>query len=74
MSLDALRSMIAVTSLFLGAGTGIALAADAQPAEDERCVAQCDAKADKCMAGAGGDEKKQKACDDDYEECLSACK
>lgn len=74
MSRDALRSMVAVVVLCLGPGSGIALAADAQPVEDERCVAQCDAKADKCMAGSGGDEQKQKACDDEYEDCLSRCK
>ena len=57
-----------------GLTAGVAAGTDAQPTSDERCVAQCDDKSDKCMQDAGGDEKKQKACDDDYEDCLSSCK
>lgn len=52
----------------------VAFGADAQPTSDEECVAQCDTKSDECMAAAGGDDRKEQACDDEYEACLRQCK
>jgi hypothetical protein len=51
-----------------------AFAAEASPNADEDCVMQCDVESDKCMAEAGGDENKAKACDDAYTECLKKCR
>jgi hypothetical protein len=50
------------------------LGEEARPNADEDCVLQCDKESDKCMAEAGSDESKAKACDDRYSECLSKCK
>jgi hypothetical protein len=47
---------------------------EARPNADEDCVLQCDKESDKCMAEAGSDETKAKACDDRYAECLNKCK
>lgn len=44
-----------------------------EPAQDEKCVEQCDVKSDQCMQDAEGDTDKQKICDDKYSECLQAC-
>lgn len=46
---------------------------DARPHADEKCVEQCDAKSDECMAEAEGDRRKMQACDDQYSDCLQAC-
>lgn len=53
---------------------GPAQAADARPRADEDCVMQCDRESDECMARAGQDEEKAKACDDRYTECLKKCR
>lgn len=75
MTINAVRVSMASAALLLFALVGgAALGADARPNSDEHCVAQCDDKSDKCMQDASDDEKKQKACDDAYEECLSHCK
>ena len=54
---------------------GVALAGEPspEPAQDEKCVEQCDVQSDKCMQAAEGDSDKQKICDDKYSECLQAC-
>jgi hypothetical protein len=36
-------------------------------------VEKCDEGADVCMSDAGDDEKKQKACDEEFEACTSKC-
>lgn len=51
-----------------------ASAADARPNADEACVMKCDRESDQCMARAGRDEEKAKACDDKYAECLQKCR
>lgn len=51
-----------------------AQAAEARPRADEDCVMQCDRESDECMARAGDDEEKAKACDDRYAECLKKCR
>lgn len=51
-----------------------AWAADARPLADEQCVLKCDRQSDQCMARAGRDEQKAKACDDQYAECLKKCR
>jgi len=55
-------------------GRAPAQAADARPNADEECVMQCDRESDDCMARAGDDEEKAKACDDRYTECLKKCR
>ncbi|MCZ8132939.1 MAG: hypothetical protein O9284_16820 [Steroidobacteraceae bacterium] len=50
-----------------------ALAADLTPQADDKCVEQCDAASDQCMADADGDADKEKACDTKYDECLRKC-
>jgi len=52
---------------------GVAVAEDARPHADEKCIEQCDTESDKCMADSDGDRDKQQACDDRYSECLQAC-
>lgn len=62
---------------WLAASTAVrapAQAADARPRADEDCVMQCDRESDECMARAGQDEEKAKACDDRYTECLKKCR
>ena len=51
-----------------------ATTSEARPMADEQCLAQCDARTDRCMAEAGADENKQQACDDAYTECLKQCR
>ena len=54
-------------------GPTAAVAADARPNADDKCVAQCDEESDKCMQSAGRDGSKQKQCDATYDECLRKC-
>lgn len=54
--------------------SGTAIAEDARPQADEKCIEQCDVKSDECMADADGDRDKQQICDDRYSECLQACR
>ncbi len=61
-----LNLTVTLLAALLLAGPGLA--------EDEKCVSQCDAKSDKCMADTNGDEGKEKTCDDSYTECLAQCK
>ena len=63
---------VSVTTVVLTAPS--VLGEGARPNADEDCVLQCDKESDKCMAEAGSDEAKAKACDDRYSECLSRCK
>jgi hypothetical protein len=60
----------------LAAAVGAAATSDTteRPFASEECVARCDDASDKCMAAAGGDERKAKACDDQYAECLQKCR
>lgn len=51
-----------------------ATTSEARPMADEQCLAQCDVRTDRCMEAAGGDERKQQACDDAYTECLQRCR
>jgi hypothetical protein len=73
---QAMRSsgwIVLVAVMLAAAGVkavGSARAADARPSADEECVMQCD----ECMARAGDDEDKAKACDDQYAECLKKCR
>jgi hypothetical protein len=66
-------------SLSAFAMAGIALAddirpdADARPFADEKCIEQCDAESDRCMADTQGDPDKLQACDEKYSACLQAC-
>jgi hypothetical protein len=66
-------------SLSAFAMAGIALAddirpdADARPFADEKCIEQCDAESDRCMAATQGDPDKLQACDEKYSACLQAC-
>lgn len=63
--------------LALAAGREMAAparAGDARPNADEACVMQCDRQSDECMARAGDDQEKAKACDDRYAECLKKCR
>lgn len=53
--------------------TGWAVAEDARPQSDEKCVEQCDIESDKCMSDSNGDPDKAQACDDRYTECLELC-
>jgi hypothetical protein len=62
-----------VAAAMLGLWGTAALAADEKPQADDQCVAQCDEQSDKCMAEAGGDSSKEKACDAQYDECLRKC-
>jgi hypothetical protein len=69
--------MALVAVLALGAGVEAAVparAGDARVQADEKCVMQCDRESDECMARAGNDEQKAKACDDRYTECLKKCR
>jgi hypothetical protein len=50
-----------------------ALAEDAKPQTEEKCIERCDTESDKCMADSEGEKKKVEACDDTYSECLEAC-
>jgi len=63
----------AAVGLALGAWTAVALAGDARPQSDDKCVAHCDEQTDKCMLDAGKDAQKQRACDTAYDECLRKC-
>lgn len=74
--MDASRSLTCVVPvLALLAGVpGAAADSEARPAADEQCVAQCDVQSDECMEQAGGDERKQQACDDAYGKCLQQCR
>ena len=40
---------------------------------DDQCVSQCDAAADKCMLDSNKDKQKQASCDSDYDQCLKKC-
>jgi hypothetical protein len=62
-----------VAAAVLGLWGGAAIAADGKTLADDQCVAQCDEQSDKCMADAGGDASKEKACDAQYDECLRKC-
>ena len=71
----ALIGLAAVTWLVCSAALRPpANAAEARPQADEECVMQCDRASDECMARAGNDEEKAKACDDRYTECLKTCR
>ena len=59
--------------LALGLGSTAALASDARPNGDDKCVAQCDEQSDKCMVDAGKAGSKQRQCDTAYDECLRKC-
>lgn len=52
---------------------GWAVAEDARPQSDEKCVEQCDIESDQCMADSEGNPDKAQACDDRYTECLELC-
>jgi hypothetical protein len=52
---------------------GPAIAEDARPQTDEKCIERCDAESDKCMNATDGDPDKMQVCDDKYSECLEAC-
>ncbi len=39
----------------------------------EECTMACDDQSDACMSEAEGNDKKAKACDDAYAECLAGC-
>lgn len=39
----------------------------------EECTMACDDQSDACMSEAEGNDKKAKACDDAYAECLARC-
>lgn len=71
----AMIGLVAVTWL-AGSATvrAPAHASEARPRADEDCVMQCDRESDACMARAGDDEEKAKACDDRYTECLKKCR
>jgi hypothetical protein len=70
-----LIGLVAVVWLAGQAGArGPAHAAEVRPQADEDCVMQCDRESDECMARAGDDEEKAKACDDRYTECLKKCR
>lgn len=47
--------------------------ADVRPFADEKCIEQCDAESDRCMADTQGDPDKLQACDEKYSACLQAC-
>lgn len=70
--IDACRGGL-LTLLLAAVAGGAAMADDARPLADERCVAQCDEESDRCMSKADSDAKAQK-CDDDYSECLEKCR
>jgi hypothetical protein len=71
----ALIGLVAIAWLSGQAGMrGPAQAAEVRPQADEDCVMQCDRESDECMARAGDDEEKAKACDDRYTECLKKCR
>lgn len=71
----ALMGLVLAAALAGAVGArGPALAAEARPSADEDCVMQCDRESDECMARAGDDEQKAKACDDRYAECLKKCR
>lgn len=75
MTLNPMRYwLVLVAALLLVLAASVAAGGDAQPTSDERCVAQCDDKSDKCMQETNGDEKKQRECDDQYEQCLARCR
>ena len=57
----------------LACWSAAALAADPSPRADDKCVEQCDAGSDQCMAEAAGDAGKERACDTQYDECLRKC-
>ena len=42
-------------------------------AADDKCNAQCDEEADRCMMAAGKDTSKQRQCDAQTDECLRKC-
>lgn len=72
MSVRKFPAWILVAGLAIG---GFAQAGEPspEPAEDEKCIEQCDVQSDKCMQDAEGDIDKQKICDDKYSDCLQAC-
>jgi len=74
MSAKLLQAFLILGFAVSGAAGVRALASDASPNADEQCVMQCDEASDKCMAEAGGDDRKEQACDDAYSECLARCK
>jgi hypothetical protein len=53
--------------------TGPAVAEDARPQSEEKCLERCDIESDKCMTASEGDPDKMQVCDDKYSECLKAC-
>ena len=55
-------SFVLLAALALGSPATV-LAADAKPYADDKCLAQCDADADKCMRDAGKDASKARECD-----------
>lgn len=65
-------SVVLLAALAFGA-PATALAGDAKTYTDDKCLAQCDADADKCMRDAGKDASKARACDATYDECQRKC-
>ena len=63
---------LAVFATTLVAAT-VAVADDARPRADDKCVARCDEQSDQCMLDAGKDSQKQRACDSGYDDCLRKC-
>ena len=53
--------------------TSPAVAEDARPQTEEKCVERSDIESDKCMNASEGDPDKMQVCDDKYSECLKAC-
>jgi len=70
MALRAASVGAGLVALCLG---GPAQAGEPSPEPDEKCIEQCDVKADECMQATNGDPDKMQACDDQYGECLEAC-
>ena len=74
MKLNKTSWIFAGAALVFFAGVWAATGGDLRPLASEQCVAQCDVVSDQCMARAGNDERKAKACDDQYAECLKKCR
>ncbi|MBF8292460.1 MAG: hypothetical protein HW417_687 [Steroidobacteraceae bacterium] len=71
MNVRSTRWLAALIAVLVVAGP--AVAEDARPQSDEKCIERCDIESDKCMAASNGDPDKVQACDDKYSECLQAC-
>ena len=73
MSLRKFRRLAVLIAGFATCGIAFGGEPSPEPAQDEKCVEQCDTQSDKCMQDSGGDPDKMKACDDKYSDCLQAC-